>query len=370
MKVVHIGKYRPSPIGGVGKTILEHTRSLSRNGVDVELWEIGSESKQPEQLKTPEEFPVWKLPVRHTSLGRMFDLPKSTRDWIMRRRDQICLLHMHSVFTPTNCVFSKLGLPYVVTPNGGWSKEVLEGRNAFYKKVWISLFEKRLWSKAFMIQAVSRLEAEQLRSLPDMARVEYIPNGTDMPESVSPYLSRSTLLFLGRYGMLQKGLDVLVEALVSVKDRLPPDFRLVMAGADYRGGRAIFERMIEDAGLSNFVETHGPVFGAEKALLFQNAKLFIHTSRWEGLPLVLLEALSHGIPCILTPGTNIAQEWEEVGCAFSVEFSADLIGKKILQLWSLDLSLQSKIAQNYVSNEFNWDKIAARLKQQYAYVEK
>ena len=41
--------------------------------------------------------------------------------------------------------------------------------------------------------------------------------------------------------------------------------------------------------------------------------LFIHTFRFEGHPIAVLEALSYGIPCLLTPGTNMAGEVEAAG---------------------------------------------------------
>ena len=52
----------------------------------------------------------------------------------------------------------------------------------------------------------------------------------------------------------------------------------------------------------------GPIAGADKKKVLKDADLFLHTSRSEGHPMGVLEALAYGIPCLLTPGTNMASE--------------------------------------------------------------
>ncbi|MBD2561236.1 MULTISPECIES: glycosyltransferase [Nostoc] len=44
-----------------------------------------------------------------------------------------------------------------------------------------------------------------------------------------------------------------------------------------------------------------------------------YTSRFEGHPIAVLEALSYGLPCLLTPGTNMAKEVEAAGAGWKVE---------------------------------------------------
>jgi Glycosyltransferase len=51
----------------------------------------------------------------------------------------------------------------------------------------------------------------------------------------------------------------------------------------------------------------GPVFGAEKRAAFAAANAFILPSVSEGLPMVVLEAWSHGLPVVMTRACNLPE---------------------------------------------------------------
>ena len=49
----------------------------------------------------------------------------------------------------------------------------------------------------------------------------------------------------------------------------------------------------------------GGVYGDNKVKVLLDTDIFILTSRYEGMPMGVLEAWSYGIPCILSDGTNM-----------------------------------------------------------------
>jgi glycosyltransferase involved in cell wall biosynthesis len=150
--------------------------------------------------------------------------------------------------------------------------------------------------------------------------------------------------------------------LVQSGAKLP---KIVLAGPDYRDGRRILQKYLDDNQLNEFVELRGPVQGEEKEALFRKAMIFIHTSRWEGLPLVLLEALSYGVPCLLTPGTNMASEWQAAGCAFEVPFDNEGIAAGIEQVITIDLSEFGSAARRLATTQYSWQRIALQLLESY-----
>ena len=101
----------------------------------------------------------------------------------------------------------------------------------------------------------------------------------------------------------QKALPDLVEAarLLAADDNVPP-FKLVIAGdatdAADRAVKAALIKQIEDAGMSDCVLLPG--FRTDGPRLLYGADLFVLSSAWEGLPLVVLEAFGAALPVVMT----------------------------------------------------------------------
>jgi glycosyltransferase involved in cell wall biosynthesis len=370
MKIIHIGWYNPQPVGGVGKAILEQTKVLHAMGHLVEIWHFTPDVTEPSKMECTAPFPVWQIPTHNSKFFRCLSLSGQARQWIDTRLQEVRLFHIHSVFIPENALIAKLGKPYILTPNGGWSDVVLNGKRKWAKRLWILAIESRMWRMASSIQAVSVSEAKELSKHRGMAPIHYIPNGTEIPYEISQPEERNCFLFIGRLDINQKGLDLLFEALRIIKDRQITIPKVIVAGPDYRDGRAFLEKFRVFHGLSDIVEIRGVVHGKEKESLFRSAKLFIHTSRWEGLPLVLLEAIAHGIPCLLTPGTNVAAEWKSAGCAFETTLDSSAIAEYLIFLSKQSLDKESRIARELAKSDYSWTSIVGKLSNLYDYVQK
>ncbi len=125
---------------------------------------------------------------------------------------------------------------------------------------------------------------------------ELIPNGTDLPEPPQRAdlleewgLEPGRYVFaLGRF-VPEKGFDDLLEAFAGLKT----DWKLALAGdADHP---TAYSRALKlRARRADGVVLTGFVTGEALAQLYAHCGLFVLPSYHEGLPLVLLEALSHG----------------------------------------------------------------------------
>lgn len=361
MKIVHIGEYNSLPNDGVGKTILQQIKTLSNLGISVEIWTFSRDVKKPTKKIVDTPFPVWLLPLLKGHIISAIRLSKITSDWIRLRLPGVDCFHLHSVFTPTNNLIADFGKPYIITPNGGWDKEVLQGRNWLIKWFWIHIKERRLWNRATIVQAVSNAELNHLKSNLNVPRVEYIPNGAEIPIHIAPMDGRKIMLYMGRYAIHQKGLDRMMNAILHLRNSHKQIPQLVLAGADFRDGRQYVSEFVSDHRLENEIQINGPLHGQKKEELFNRARIFIHTSRWEGLPLVLLEAIAHGIPCLLTKGTNVAEEWQARGCALMVEDSPECIAQGILDILKKDPQNMSDKARNLAKNQYSWESIGVKL---------
>lgn len=71
-------------------------------------------------------------------------------------------------------------------------------------------------------------------------------------------------------------------------------------GYSYEGSHHIID------GYGDFAQYGGVVYGKDKDAVFRNTDMVILPSRSEGMPLTILEAFSYGVPCIVTPQTNMS----------------------------------------------------------------
>ena len=91
----------------------------------------------------------------------------------------------------------------------------------------------------------------------------------------------------------QKGFDMLVEVAKRVLDQYP-DWQWVILGEG--PDRVMLEEKIRQYGMEGHIILAGRV--ADMASYYQDAALFVLTSRYEGFGLVLTEAKAYHLPCV------------------------------------------------------------------------
>ncbi|HEU0052351.1 MAG TPA: glycosyltransferase, partial [Longimicrobium sp.] len=112
------------------------------------------------------------------------------------------------------------------------------------------------------------------------------------------------LLFVGNLNRV-KDPWTLVRAMRRLRDA-GERFRLDVVGLDTLGGE--IQRLAADLGLAEVVHFHGFLPQAETRAWVERAHLLLLTSRWEGGPIVALEAAATGVPTVGTHVGHLA-EW-------------------------------------------------------------
>jgi len=126
-------------------------------------------------------------------------------------------------------------------------------------------------------------------------RVCFIPNwftpNTDM--ATADYnIESKCIISAGRLESV-KGYDLLVKAAIKVKQRHPDWHWDIYGEGTYRKN---VEELISANGLDDYITLMGNV--NDLPLRYKNYALFVMTSYYEGLPLVLLEAQTAGLPIV------------------------------------------------------------------------
>ena len=148
--------------------------------------------------------------------------------------------------------------------------------------------------------AVSEGERRQILAqglFPDR-KLRLIENGVNIPaDAVSPPAAGPyTVVSMSRFDY-QKNSEFLIDILESLRQlgRLD-DFRIVAVGDGE--GRSGLETLARERGLADSLHCAGA--SPEPYAFFAGALCCLSTSRWEGMPLAVLEAMAHGLPAVAT----------------------------------------------------------------------
>ncbi len=156
---------------------------------------------------------------------------------------------------------------------------------------------KRIARRYGKLDALVTLTAKDLGTYQKALKVRprvltRIPNAvTRLGGGISP-LDANTVIAVGRYTR-QKGYDLLVRAWAHVAPR-HPDWTLRIFGGGPREQK--LGEMIEQRDLTGKVHLMGPA--ADVGAELSNASIYVLSSRHEGMPMVILEAMSKGLPVV------------------------------------------------------------------------
>jgi glycosyltransferase involved in cell wall biosynthesis len=115
------------------------------------------------------------------------------------------------------------------------------------------------------------------------------------------------IAFLGRIAAHKRPLE-LIEALPAWNAGTPvAPARLDLYGGDYDGESARLRARIDELGLADSVRLHGAYSTADLDRIFAQTDLVVLPSRYEGLPLVLVEAMQRGVPVVATSAGGTAE---------------------------------------------------------------
>jgi glycosyltransferase involved in cell wall biosynthesis len=210
---------------------------------------------------------------------------------------------------------SRRGLAFCITVHGRYSHVIDgNGRIANWKSaLYLRLVERHAIEKARFVQAVSSAEADVIRRLAPRGNICVVPNAAyssalggiqQAPaHRTASFDQFPTFGYCGRYEIIHKGLDLLVEGF-AIYRRNGGLGKLVFIGTG--PARDVIATMAKTFGISDSVEVNGPCFGDDKQRKMRAWDFFVQPSRYDGVPLAALEAALAGLPLIVSTETGLA----------------------------------------------------------------
>jgi glycosyltransferase involved in cell wall biosynthesis len=252
--------------------------------------------------------------------------------------DRIDVIYNQEIWTPRfDLLVENLKIPIV----GG-------DQGAIYAD-WMEPAKRRSFKKAAKLICQSLTGLERAKAFGGDAVLMY--NGVNTaffspPASTAP--RPRTILAVGRFVEAQKRFSDLLQAMC-----LLPDFSLTLVGSGL--DEAKLKKLATDLGIADRVRFAGFVSSREQLrTLYQECGVFVSTSSWEAVALVLLEAMSCAAPVVATriPSFEDLLQNEFDGLLVPVgapEVVADAVQKAFDQQHQLGLNARKTVEERYSS---------------------
>lgn len=280
----------------------------------------------------------------------------------------------HGIYFIEYCSISKWlrksGIPYIIVPRCSMTTAAIKS-HFLKKKTANILFFNKFIAGASAIQFLTK--NEYLESKDNFKFKDYyiLGNGVELPKKHYIVKDREEfkIVFIGRYNVYHKGLDVLLEAVKNHADWFKGNHVILeLYGSDSDNGLNYLINYIRKNHLEKTIFIKGPAFDEVKEKALLDADVFIHTSRLEGQPTSVIEAISYGVPVIVTPGTNISDIVNENSLGFVSEFNSSAIFDciKNASLNKKKFSAISKSELSYARKRFDWSIIVGSCLKEYS----
>lgn len=350
MIILHIAWLDAMQASGVNVVVPDHVR-YQRQYADAALWCVHDVPKTEG--------------LRQLLTGKtLFDLPAPYN------HPDIAVFH--GVYTPAFISIYKqlrrLHIPYVIVPHGALIREA-QKKSRLKKIIGNVLLFKPFCEHAAAIQCLT--EREKRDCVFGNSRF-VAPNGILPQKARKTAFRRDGLRFvyIGRLDVRTKGLDLLIAAFAAKKEYLSAHgCRLDLYGPDEDHGvftADAVRRLIADSGAAESVALHPPVYGQEKEAAFLDSDIFIQASRNEALPTSVLEALSFGLPCLVTEGTSMADAVGAYNAGWIAETNAAALAKALEQAVAERGSLPEKSRGALAcAEQYRWETAAKTAVEQY-----
>ncbi len=236
------------------------------------------------------------------------------RIWILRQALRECgaplvLSFMGAMNVMTILAAGGLGLKVCISERNDPARQSL-GR------IW-DFLRRRTYPMASRVTANSQGALAALGRFVDADKLEYVPNPiAEAPSSAAVPLPGPAILNVGRLTR-QKGQDALIEAFARIV-QAHQEWRLVIVGTGEC--EAVLRQLAARHGIADYVIFAGQV--DDPFAYYRAARIFALPSRFEGTPNAMLEAMSAGLPCVVSDASSGPLEYvadNETGLVVAVD---------------------------------------------------
>jgi glycosyltransferase involved in cell wall biosynthesis len=383
MRILNICAYTWA-IGGPARIIYDHTTEVVRQGHEVDI--LSPMTPGEKMYPVPEGARLIEC-VRTTPFSNVYrEFSVEMYQYLKKHAHEYDVIHMHGIWH-----FGSLA-PFLI-PNKAIKVITIHGlldkwavaHSKWKKDIVTFLYQKRLLGKADLIQ-INNTDEEQdvIRYLGYRPKnMVIVPNGMKLDEYSRSSLpekgifrlkngirpDQQLVLFMGRLNV-KKGLDLLLPAFQKVHQQLPNAI-LILAGPD-DGYQAETEEFIQKNQLGDRIKLVGMLTDTIKKEALSDADLFVLPSYSEGFSIAVLEAMTSGVPALVSDRVGFGDYIARHQAAYLTPLTSDGVADGLLKIlqdnaYADDLA---KRAHKMVSENFDIRVVASQLLEEYKKVQK
>jgi glycosyltransferase involved in cell wall biosynthesis len=317
----------PGPIGKLASRLADALRSVGYE-VDTELW----------GRHTREEGPFQKVTGRASDLLRI-------RRCIARGSYELVLVNTTH---DSRALLRDLLLVLPSSPRVRWVL-LIHGSHFEPGRPWFDVAARRLVRRSAAVLLLSSDEVSEWRRLYPPGHYYLVANalaparGATLEAPLLPprVPGGAEILYAGRL-IREKGLYELVDAFATVRERRACHLTMAGEGPELEQLRDHASQL----GIADGITFTGHLVEDELAQLYRSSDVFVLPSYSEGLPTVLLEAMSYGLPIVTTRLRGAADHLAEGENALFVPVrSAEALTAALDRVLD-DAALRAKLRQN------------------------
>lgn len=359
--------------------VLGLSSGLLRNGHEVVVYGSGDRDGNASEdvLRRAAEVGIETHHSPSVAMADRLRLPIGTHPVVGRLRandERLDLVVIHGMFRPFSHALATAsasgGITSIACPHDPYSPELFRRRTVLKRAYW-SLLEKRYLARVAAVQVLAPSHVRYLRSLDVSTPAFVVPNGVEVAPSAegidlipndesrgSGTDTHFRLLYLGRWDVFNKGLDVLLRAMRQDRDLASSELSIAGRAAPRERRRLL--RLISALGLSDRVRLEGFVDDRDAAIA--SADALVLPSRFDGFGQVVVEALALGTPVIVSSRAGASEFLGADQGVVVVDPDVDSMADGIRRATaSADaLAAAARAARASLVHEFSWDVVAGR----------
>lgn len=347
--------------GGPVRVAVNQARELRSRGHDVT---ICGGARGYDSLPTEiDGIPAKLFPV-HTAVPRTGFAGLASPSlwaWLARHSSSVDICHIHAardlVTLPAALIARARNVPYILQTHG-----MIDPSGSLLAGVLDKMATRRLLRDAKRVLYLNEVERDGVIAVggEDLRLVE-LPNG--VPEAREGNLDQPDepeVLFLARIAPRKRP-----TLFAKVADSLAAEFpqaRFTLVGPDEGEGESV-RRIIAGSAHSDRISWEGPLAPEATLDRMRRASIYVLPSIDEPYPMSVLEAMSVGLPIIITESCGLATIVKESGSGLVVDHSADGLRQAVAELLQEPEGTRSAGARgrDYVRDELSMTTIGNRL---------